>query len=84
MQWIKYQIVQSVVGEETSFVTKKVSYSEDNLTIAKEEAYNGEYEIIEDSEVTEVEEGFMYQNKDGSISIIHEDFIFSTLVEQSY
>lgn len=48
MKWIKYQIVQSTVGNENVFATKKVGYSDANLAIAQGEAYNGQYEIIED------------------------------------
>lgn len=47
MLWIKYQIEQSTVGEETILVDKKVGYNNENLAIAEREAYNG-YEIIED------------------------------------
>ena len=49
MKWIKYQIVQSTVDNENVFATKKVGYSDANLAIAQGEAYNGQYEIIEDS-----------------------------------
>lgn len=49
MKWIKYQIVQSTIGEETILVNKKVGYNEENLAIAESEAYNG-YEIVEDAE----------------------------------
>lgn len=48
MKWIKYQIVQCTIGEEDVLLEKKVGYSEENLAIAEEEAYNGEYEIVED------------------------------------
>lgn len=48
MKWIKYQIVQCTVGEENVLATKKVGYSDANLAIAQGEAYNGQYEIIED------------------------------------
>lgn len=56
MKWIKYQIVCNTVNtgteEEPNYedvlIDKKVGYSEANLTIAQNEAYNGEYEIIED------------------------------------
>lgn len=48
MKWIKYQIVQCTVGEDDVLATKKVGYSDANLAIAQGEAYNGQYEIIED------------------------------------
>lgn len=48
MRWIKYQIVQSTVGEEDVLVNKKIGYSEANIAIAEVEAYNGQYEIVED------------------------------------
>lgn len=54
MKWIKYQIVQSTVGEETILVNKKVGYSDENLAIAQKEAYNG-YEIIDDEQSFEKE-----------------------------
>lgn len=50
MKWIKYQIAQSVIDEETILIEKKVGYSEANLAIAQSEAYNGNYAIEEDSE----------------------------------
>ena len=49
MKWIKYQIVQCTIGEETILINKKVGYTEENLAIAQTEAHNG-YEIIEDEE----------------------------------
>ena len=48
MKWIKYQIVQCTVGEDDVLAIKKVGYSDANLAIAQGEAYNGQYEIIED------------------------------------
>lgn len=48
MKWIKYQIVQCTVGEQDVLATKKVGYNDANLAIAQGEAYNGQYEIIED------------------------------------
>lgn len=47
MKLIKYNVVQSTIGEEDILVCKKVGYSEANLAIAVKEAYDG-YEIIED------------------------------------
>lgn len=47
MKWIKYQIAQEN-DEEIILLTKKVGYSEANLAIAGEEAYNGQYTIEED------------------------------------
>lgn len=48
MRWIKYQIVQCVINDENVLVTKKVGYNDANIVIAQNEAYNGQYEIIED------------------------------------
>lgn len=48
MRWIKYQIVQCIVEEEPVLVEKKVGYSEENIAIAEDEAYNGEYEVVDD------------------------------------
>lgn len=48
MQWIKYQILQNVTDEEEILIEKRVGYNEANLAIAQAEAYNGEYEVIED------------------------------------
>ena len=50
MKWIKYKIVCNTVGEEVILLDKKVGYSEINLSIAKEEAYNNEYTIEDDTE----------------------------------
>ena len=49
MKWIKYQVVQCIIGEETVLINKKVGYNDKNLAIAQTEAYNG-YQIIEDGE----------------------------------
>lgn len=49
MKWIKYQIVQCTLEEEDVLITKKVGYDEAHLAIAQQEAYNGQYEIIEDN-----------------------------------
>ena len=54
MKWIKYQVLQSAIGEEIVLATKKVGYSNENLAIAQKEAYNG-YEIIDDSQSFEKE-----------------------------
>lgn len=54
MKWIKYQILQSAIGEEIVLANKKVGYSNENLAIAQKEAYNG-YEIIDDSQSFEKE-----------------------------
>lgn len=55
MRWIKYQIVQSTNDEETILANKKVVYNDENLAIARTEAYGGEYEVIEDSKEAEIE-----------------------------
>ena len=49
MKWIKYKVLQSEVNNEKVFVDKKIGYSDANLLIAQNEAYNG-YTIEEDSE----------------------------------
>lgn len=54
MRWIKYQVLQSTIGEEIVLANKKVGYSDENLAIAQEEAYNG-YEIVDDSQSFEKE-----------------------------
>lgn len=55
MKWIKYKIVCNTVGEEVILLDKKVGYSEINLSIAKEEAYNNEYTIEDDTETYDKE-----------------------------
>lgn len=47
MQWIKYKVVCNVT-DEVILIDKKIGYSEENLVIAEEEAYNGEYTIEDD------------------------------------
>jgi hypothetical protein len=42
------------MDENPNFVPVSMTYSEDNLEIAKKEAYNGEYQISEESD--EIEE----------------------------
>lgn len=54
MRWIKYQIVQSTIGEEDILINKKVGYNDENLAIAEKEAYDG-YEIIDDEQSFEKE-----------------------------
>ena len=55
MQWIKYKIKQCTIGGEDVLINKKVGFSSANLAIAKTEAYNGEYEIIEDGKTYDKE-----------------------------
>lgn len=55
MKWIKYKIEQSVIDEQPILIEKKVGYSEANLAIAQEEAYNGEYTTEDDEKVFERE-----------------------------
>lgn len=55
MKWIKYQVAQCVTEGETILADKKVGYSDANLAIAQNEAYDGAYEIIEDGKNFEVE-----------------------------
>lgn len=55
MKWIKYQIVcgKNEHGEDI-LLNKKVGYSNENLAIAEEEAYDG-YEIVDDEQSFEKE-----------------------------
>lgn len=57
MRFLKYQIIVSEksIDDNTGLIEpviseKKISYSAANEEIAKSEAYNGEYEIIDDGE----------------------------------
>ena len=55
MKWIKYQYVCNILNEGTEdeeviLLDKKIGYSEANLVVAQKEAYNGQYEIVEDGE----------------------------------
>ena len=56
MKWIKYKILQEQNGDlgETEhgdiLLEKAMSYSESNLEVAKQEAYNGKYEIFDDEQ----------------------------------
>ena len=54
MLWIKYKVVQCEKDNETVLIDKKIGYSEDNLAIANEEAYDG-YELEEDDVVLDKE-----------------------------
>ena len=54
MKWIKYQILQSAIGEQIVLANKKVGYSNENLAIAQKEAYDG-YEIVDDEQSFEKE-----------------------------
>ena len=60
MKWIKYQYVCNILNEGTEneeviLLDKKIGYNEANLAIAQKEAYNGQYEIIEDEEEVKIE-----------------------------
>ena len=44
MRWIKYKIT----GAENTLIDKEMGWNETNEEIAKREAYNGEYEIVDD------------------------------------
>lgn len=55
MRWIKYQIVCNEIDEELILVDKKIGYSDANLAIAQTEAYNGQYQIIDDGKSYEGE-----------------------------
>jgi len=46
MKWIKYKIICN--ENEEILLTKKIGYSSDNLVIAQQEAYNGQYTIEND------------------------------------
>ena len=55
MKYIYYSIAYSVnVGTEENpnmeevFTGKRITYTEDNLELAKREAHNGEYTIVDD------------------------------------
>lgn len=46
MKWIKYEYI---CNEDTNVrLVKKIGYSPENLAIAQREAYNGQYEVLED------------------------------------
>lgn len=63
MKWIKYEIYQNTINTGTEsnpvyediLLKKKIAYCEENLAIAKKEAYNGDYTIEEDEDDIEVE-----------------------------
>lgn len=57
MKWIKYQLCNRVnIGTEEepewheSFVGVRLPYTEKTVRLAEKEAYNGEYEIVDDGE----------------------------------
>ena len=49
MKWIRYEVMQSINGEEPILITKRIPYNSKNLAIALNEAYDG-HSIVEDSE----------------------------------
>lgn len=53
MKWIKYQIVCN--ENENILLDKKIGYSDANLAIAQNEAYNGVYTIEEDDKTLDKE-----------------------------
>ena len=58
MKWIKYKFLSCEVNHGTEenpnieqiFLEKSMPYTEANEEIAKAEAYNGEYEIVDDGQ----------------------------------
>lgn len=62
MKLIKYKIICNTINKgtienpiyEDIFLEKKITYSEENLSIAKKEAYKGEYSVIETDEGIEI------------------------------
>lgn len=62
MKWIKYSVLQNTINTGTEsapnyeniFLEKKIGYSEANLAIAQNEAFEGKYTIEEDSESFEL------------------------------
>lgn len=68
MKWIKYQVVQCSTASGNVLVNKKLGYNETNLAIAKNEAYNGSYQIVEDGtpEPTGGTEEWVFTLEDGS------------------
>lgn len=69
MKWIKYEVYQSTINKGTEslpiyediFLEKRLGYNETNLSIAREEAYNGKY-TIEDDGITHEPEPISIEN----------------------
>jgi hypothetical protein len=56
MKVIKYDLFQGRDAEDNAILLPvAVGYSESNLAMAEQEAYGGEYTIVEDSSFDEVE-----------------------------
>ena len=59
MKWINYQYVCNKLNEETGgeviLLEKRIGYNQENLAVARKEAYNGNYVIEEDEESYEKE-----------------------------
>ena len=86
MKWINYQI--AVVAnhgtveepkEVTVFYGKRFPYSSENEEIAKREAYNGEYEIIDDG-VQEVSEPTWQDKIEAQVT--YNSMMLGTLIEE--
>ena len=75
MNWIEYKIL---VGEDVLF-PKALSYSEANEEIAKAEAYNGEYEIIDDGIPEPIQEPTQLDRIEAQVA--YNSMILGTLME---
>lgn len=74
MKKICYQILD---GEELS--RKAIEHNEYNLTLAKEEAYNGEY-TIEDDGIEEISEPTQLDKIEAQVT--YNSMILGTLIEE--
>ena len=75
MNWIEYKIL---VGEDVLF-PKALSYSEANEEIAKREAYNGKYEIIDDGIPEPIQEPTQLDRIEAQVA--YNSMILGTLME---
>lgn len=54
MKWIKYPVKQYEIDGVSHVIYKKISYSKENVLLAKKDALDGKYTIVDDEEEFEV------------------------------
>lgn len=88
MKWIKYNVLQNTINVgtvskpvyEDVLLEKKVLYSEENLIIAKEEAYEGKYTIEDDAEIkVDIHTSLTFPSYLALVGNINEDMVNAAL-----
>lgn len=87
MKWINYQLLSAIVDTGTAespvmeevLLAKSLTYSEENLEIAKREAYNSEY-TIEDDGLEEISKPTWQDRIEAQVT--YNSMMLGTLIEE--